>query len=238
MLAPAGPLARRAGAYSPAILSATEFVAFNARRGPFASARVRRAAAAALSRSSIAAALNLVPASGLLPPGIAVTPPIVLAPAPRRGSIVGAVMAVEAGCDPCERAYPLVRAALSSVGIAVRRRAGGLAEVRRRPQAFDLLLAGAELEYPDPATFLARALTDAMPSTWLPATTVVALRELRPLFGTAREHAAIALAVELAERDAPVAALGHPAIGQLLSARLGCRVPSRFGVNLAALCLR
>ena len=94
------------------------------------------------------------------------------------------------------------------------------------------------LEYPDAATFLTRMLTVAMPSAWLPDTTRTALRRLRRLQGTARDAAAADLAVRLAERDAPVAALGHPAIGQRFSARLSCRISPRFGVDLAALCLR
>jgi hypothetical protein len=77
-----------------------------------------------------------------------------------------------------------------------------------------------------------------MPLAWLPNTTLAAVRRLRPLLGSARDRAATHLAVRLAEHDAPVAALGHPAIGQLFSAHLSCRISPRFGVDLAALCLR
>jgi hypothetical protein len=91
---------------------------------------------------------------------------------------------------------------------------------------------------PDAATFLSRMLTSAVPSAWQPEATRTALRRLRRLHGTARDAAAADLAVGLAAHDAPVAALGHPAIGELFSARLSCRISPRFGVDLAALCLR
>jgi hypothetical protein len=81
-------------------------------------------------------------------------------------------------------------------------------------------------------------LTSAVPSAWQPEATRTALRRLRRLHGTARDAAAADLAVGLAAHDAPVAALGHPAIGELFSARLSCRISPRFGVDLAALCLR
>ena len=233
-----GPLARRAG-LPPAVLPATRFVAFNARRGPFASARVRRAAAAALARSSLAAALDLVPASGLLPPGIAATPPITPPAQPHPRSTATAVMAVEPGCDACERAYPLVRAALAGVGIArapargrPRRGAPPAAGVRSAADRRRARVPGPR-DLPRPRADRARCRARGCPTR--PSSHCAGCAGCR---GTAREHAAIALAVQLAERDAPVAALGHPAIGQLLSPRLGCRVPSRFGVNLAALCLR
>ena len=238
LLAPAGPLSRRAGAYSPTVLPATALR--RVQRSPWPvrlSARPprgRRCARAQLARRRARPRARARAA----PTGHRRD----ATDHPSRGSVlastVTAVMAVEPGCDACERAYPLVRAALAGVGIAVRRRAGGLAEVRRRPHAFDLLLDRRGARVPGPRD-LPRPRADRRDAERVaPATTVVALRQLRPLSGTAREHAAIALAVQLAERDAPVAALGHPAIGQLLSARLGCRVPSRFGVNLAALCLR
>jgi hypothetical protein len=115
----------------------------------------------------------------------------------------------------------------------LRRRTASATAVRRRPNAFDLLLTSAALEYLDPATFLSRMLTVAMPRAWL-----TAVRRLRPLLGSVRDRAATHLAVRLAEHDAPVAALGHLAIGQLFSARLSCRISPRFGVDLAALCLR
>ena len=147
-------------------------------------------------------------------------------------------MAVSPGCDACRRSYALARTALARVGITLRRRTATLAAVRRHPQAFDLLLTSVGLEYPDPATFLNRMLTGAIPSAWQPETTLDALRRLQRLHGTARDAAATHLAVQLAEHDAPVAALGHPAIGQRFSTRLSCRISPRFGVDLAALCLR
>jgi hypothetical protein len=147
-------------------------------------------------------------------------------------------MAVSRGCEACLRSYVLARAALAGVGISLRSRTASVAAVRRRPQAFDMLLTSSTLEYPDPASFLDRMLTVAMPSTWLPTTTRSALRRIQRLRGTARDAAASDLATRLAERDAPVVALGHPAIGQLFSARLSCRISPRFGVDLAALCLR
>jgi hypothetical protein len=89
----------------------------------------------------------------------------------------------------------------------LRRRTASNTAVRRRPNAFDLLLTSAALEYPDPATFLSRMLTVAMPRAWLPNTTLTAVLRLRPLLGSARDRAATHLAVRLAEHDAPVASL-------------------------------
>jgi DNA-binding SARP family transcriptional activator/ABC-type transport system substrate-binding protein len=232
-----GPLTR-AGGYLAAVLPETRFIAFNARWGAFASARTRRAAASALSRSGLAAAWDLVPSNGLVPPGIATTRPAILGPPPHSFPTITAVMAVAPGCDACRRSYQLARIALARVGITLHGRAGTVAAVRRRPRAFDLLLTSSALEYPDPASFLTRVLTVAMPSAWLPHSTRTAVRRLGQLHGTARDAAASHLAVRLAEHDVPVAALGHRAIRQLFSDRLSCRIRSRFGVDLAALCLR
>ncbi|HEY6888341.1 MAG TPA: BTAD domain-containing putative transcriptional regulator [Solirubrobacter sp.] len=233
------PLARHAdAAYGAAVLPETRFVAFNARRGPFASARTRRAAAFALSGAALAPVWQLAASSALLPPGIATTRPVTLARPPRPLPTVTAVMAVTGGCKACRRSYVLARGALARVGITLTRRTASVAAVRRRPQAFDLLLTSSTLEYPDPASFLDRMLTVAMPSTWLPTTTRSALRRVQRLRGAARDAAASDLATRLAEHDAPVVALGNPAIGQRFSARLSCRISPRFGVDLAALCLR
>ena len=59
-------------------------------------------------------------------------------------------MAVARGCDACRRTYPLARTALARVGITLHRRTATLAEVRRRPQAFDLLLTGQRSSTPTP----------------------------------------------------------------------------------------
>ena len=231
----ADPLLPPAGADTPAVLSETRFVAFNARHGAFASVRMRRAAAYALSRSALPAVWDLVPSSGLVPPGIAMTGRVTLAPPSHPLPAATAVMAVPPGCAACRRSYEIARTALARVGITLHRRTAGIAAVRRRPDAFDLLLTSVALDYPDPATFLTRMLTVATPSAWLSDTIRADLRRLQ---GPARDADAADLAVRLAEHDAPVAALGHPAIGQRFSARLSCRISPRFGVDLAALCLR
>ena len=117
-----GPAAAPASAHNPALLPETRFVAFNARRGAFASARTRRAAAYALSRSALAAVWDLVPSSGLVPPGIATTRPVTLAPPPRPLPAATAVMAVSPGCAACRRSYEIARTALARVGITLHRR--------------------------------------------------------------------------------------------------------------------
>jgi DNA-binding SARP family transcriptional activator/ABC-type oligopeptide transport system substrate-binding subunit len=234
----ADPLLTPVGAHTPALLPETRFVAFNARRGAFASARTRRAAAYALSRSALAAVWDLVPSSDLMPPGVATTRPITLAPPPHPLPAATATMAVSPDCAACRRSYEIARTAVARIGITLRRRTATVAAVRRHPDAFDLLLSSVTLEYPDSATFLSRMLTSAVPSAWQPEATRTAVRRLRRLEGTARDAAAADLAAGLAEQDAPVAALGHPAIGQRFSSRLSCRISPRFGVDLAALCLR
>ncbi len=234
----ADPLLAPAAANTPAVLPETRFVAFNARRGAFASARRRRAAAYALSRSALAAAWDLIPSGGLVPPGIATTRPVTLDRPSHPLPAVTAVMAVSPGCAECRRSYEIARTALARVGITLHRRTAGIAAVRRQPDAFDLLLTSVGLEYPDGATFLSRMLTSAVPRAWQLEATRTAVRRLGRLEGAARDAAAADLAVRLAEHASPVVALGHPAIGQRFSTRLSCRVSPRFGVDLAALCLR
>ena len=226
------------GASTPAVLPETRFVAFNARRGAFASARTRRAAAYALSYSALSAVWNLVPSSGLVPPGIGTTGSVTLPPPPHPLPAETAVMAVSPGCAACRRSYEIASTALARVGITLLPRTASLAAVSRRPEAFDLLLTSVTLEYPDPATFLTRLLTVGIPNAWRSDTVRAAVRQLRRLQGPARDAVATALAGELAAHDAPVAALGHPAIGQVFSTRLSCRISPRFSVDLAALCLR
>jgi hypothetical protein len=213
-------------------------IAFNARRAPFASARTRRAAAYALSHSTLAPVWNLVPSTSLLPPGIGTARQVKLAPPPRPLSPATAVMAVPPGCEACERAYPLARAALARVAITLRRRAANLSAVIRRPQAFDLLLTSTTLEYPDPASFLDRILTVAMPSAhgWPtpPSSPSTGSDGFSATPATAPRPSLLPGSPNTMHPSSPWATRQSGSF----SARLCCRISPRFGVDLAALCLR
>jgi hypothetical protein len=84
----------------------------------------------------------------------------------------------------------------------------------------------------DPATFLAS----------LPALPDFARKRLASLESTPaiRRKPGIYALVSALERRAFYVPFGTPAIPELFSARLGCKVfqPAYFGVDLAALCLR
>jgi hypothetical protein len=177
------------------------------------------------------------PTASILPP--AVRGGRLAAPARLRRTVVRATvrLAVEAGDERDRRLASLVRAELAPIGVDVTPvTVEDKAAAMRDPAArIDLAALGTELDYPDPASFLARMLGRDVPSSWLPARVVAAVARLGTLTGAARDQAALALA----GGDLPVLAYGTPTVGALLGARLGCRIWNGVdaALDLAALCL-
>jgi len=150
-------------------------------------------------------------------------------------------MAVQAGDERGGRLADLVRAELAPLGIDVQPRiVPDLAGALRDPHE-DLHLAAltTSLDYPDPASFLARMLGHDVPDRWLSTSTRAAVDRLDHLTGAARDRAAVGLASRLATRDAPVVAFGTRELGVVLGRRLGCRVWNGVdaGLDLATLCV-
>jgi hypothetical protein len=159
-----------------------------------------------------------------------------------RGRHIKVVMAIFKSTRDSQEGQA-VRAELGRIGIRVRVKAYGNAfqAAGQSGAKIDILDAGAEIEYPDSAGFLANMLSaNSMPSEWLSPSVTRVVANLSRLSGSRRQAAAAALADRLAVRDVPVIAYGNRVQGEFFSPRLGCRIfPSMgFGVDLAALCLR
>jgi serine/threonine-protein kinase len=259
LLIPTGPVAEKYGAdgasgeafrYYATPNPVTGFFAFNASRPPFSDPDIRRAAALAIDRETIAAIWGNVPTDQLLPPVMQGFESMELYPLDgsgldeartlMRGRTVTIAMAIPAGSDRSQQEAQVVRSNLARIGIAVEIEVlPNLSPAYRDPDAeIDLIGAGWEAWYPDPATFLFDMLSFGTPSSWLPEGVAERVEDLSGLTGTERWSAAVALADRLASDDVPIAAVLWGATPALLSPSLGCRVfpPFGFGVDLAGLC--
>ena len=228
--------------------SATRFIAFNASRGIFAEARVRRAAALAIDRGTLAAAWGALPTDQLLSPALPsyrnremypLSASIAQARAlmqERRGN---ALLAIPSGCDQCTEAAHVVRRNLAAVGIDVTiRKLDDLGAAIESGAKVDLLDIRTALPYPDSASFLAHMFYD-VPSGWSPASVRAWVDAVHGMSGAGRQAAAASLADRLATVEVPVAAYGTPQTTQFIGPRIGCQVfsPFAYGLDLAAMCL-
>lgn len=255
VLAPSGEVARRFGAHLSAAASyrafpqtLTTYLALNARSAPFSDVTTRRAIAIGLDRAALATASGQTPTTRLLPPAVrgGKTPRLREADVALARRLLGARhltvrMAVQAGDERSGRLVDLVRAELAPLGIDVQPRiVPDLSAALRDPDE-DLHLAAltTSLDYPDPASFLARMLGHDVPDRWLSTSTRAAVDRLDHLTGAARDRAAVGLASRLAKRDVPVVAFGTRELGVVLGRRLGCRVWNGVdaGLDLATLCV-
>ena len=258
LLTPAGPVSEAYGGEdgsdtSPSYVAAPSpligFYAFNTGRQAFADPAVRRAAALALDRASIADLWGYEPTDQFLPPylpGYVDRELYALdgsdldeARAMMRGRSVTVVMPVQAGNDRSRQEAEVVRSNLGSIGIVVE-----IEEVRNVHGAvwegsedFDLVA----LEWSggdwDTATYLIQILSETMPPSWLPEGVSDRLEALSGLTGVERRSTAAALADELATDEVPIAATLSGTAPMLLGPSLGCRVFLPFvGLDLASLC--
>ena len=122
------------------------------------------------------------------------------------------------------------------------RRSSTISRPRIRDPTTDIRLAAmtTSVDYPDPASFLARMFEHDVPAAWQPNSMRGPVEHLASLAGPERERAAFALASRLATEDVPVIAYGTDTLGAVIGPRLGCGVRngSTQGLDLAALCLK
>jgi hypothetical protein len=183
-----------------------------------------RAVALALDRNALAALFADAPTAHLLPPGVAgsVTATVPIPDPARARALVGrrTVTLAFARCrlgPACQAFASLLRTSLRRAGIIVR--------VRRTARHPDLTLHEQTMMGPDPLGFLA-AVGGPRPPSPRPAPARAAALARR-------------LDAQLT-RNGNALAFGTPTVGELASARLGCRaqLPLSFGDDLAALCPR
>ncbi len=256
LLTPTGPVAQKYGAedasgealrYYAAPTTVTGFFAFNANRPAFSDPDVRRAAALAIDRETLAAIWGNVPTDQLLSPAMPGFEDKELyaldgsgvdeARSLMGGRTVTAVFGIGAGNDRARQEAEVVRSNLAPIGITVEiQEFADLASALRAP--IDMIGGGDQLPYADPASFLFDLLSFAVPRSWLPEGVPEQVAALGGLTGPERRSAAVALADRLATDEVPIAVDLFGAIPFLLSSSLGCRgfPPLGYGVDLAALC--
>jgi DNA-binding SARP family transcriptional activator/ABC-type transport system substrate-binding protein len=245
-LAPNTAAAQAAGQrYRLAPTNGARGLAFNTARPLFADIRLRRAVEYALDRRTLTGNGD-APATRLLTenlPGFEDTFTYPLSPQLRTarrlvgGRHVHAVLTTFDLSDPREAAFAKsVREQLAAVGISV----------ELLPRTYDDPLWNQKLSRADLATWSLPAeagesdsASYLAPLPYLPAAAKQRLAQIQTLSYPRRDIAAAALAAKL-EKDVMYAVIGHGAIPELVSSRLGCVIhqPEYPGVDLAALCIR
>ena len=239
-----------------------DHLVLNTSRGPFSSARLRRAVNYALDRRALArrAIFTGLPAAATdqyLPPGMpgfrdARIYPLIpdLAKARRLAGTQRRTVVLYALGDPAHlRFAEIVRANLRRIRMDVRIKALGdtlFTRIARRGEPFDLAVAGWQSDFPDPTDFLRQ----------LDGRTIAAdgnvnyayfddpgfnrrLDAAEALPSPARELALGRLDVEVARRAAPWAAVANSSDHDFFSARAACQVYNPiYGLDLGSLCLR
>jgi DNA-binding SARP family transcriptional activator len=204
-------------------LLATHLLRLRTRNGPLADARVRSAVSLALDRRAMAGVFDDKPTARVLPPGVPGAVDLgVPQPDPARArELVGdrQVAVTYAGCGgrpACLALEAFVRGALRRVGVTVHGAVPG--------SPADVTFREVKMTAPDPLGFLAAAGGRRPPSPRPPPARAAVLAER--------------IDEELSGGGA-IVAFGTPTIGELASARLGCRrqAPFSFGDDLARLCL-
>jgi DNA-binding SARP family transcriptional activator/streptogramin lyase len=183
-------------------------------------ARLLRAAAGALDRSTLADLLGALPATRLLPPGLASGAPELEAPASPAGRASGRVTVADCGGGCTEFADEVV-GELERAGLDARTVSGDA----------DLSLDHMDALDPDAADFLALGLREDAPP---------AVRHALTLSGAAREAAAQAADLDLSHHPSVAIPIAHELTAEALSRRLACvrADPAAPATNIATLCLR
>ena len=223
-------------------LLATDELAFDTRRGPFADPRLRQAVSYALDRPALAAALGDLATDHYLPPGMPASPerhvsPLTGSDLRQARALAGprTERATLAVCsDPgCLKLGQIIQANLERIGLHIQLRpyAGAIASATSQPGA-DIVLARVFAPYPDPVAFLKTALGGRFAQD--------RLDNLARLDRSQRLTAAGQLELQLIRGPAPLAAIGTPAIPEFFSARVSCHItqPLQFGADLSSLCLQ
>jgi len=234
----------------------TRFLQFNTLEGPFADARIRRAAALALDRRALAELTNGSPRGLLLPPGIpGYDPRNVFGPHPAvararallDGRHVRVLVLADAANPDSEPVMREVRRDLERVGFEVQPHldADPPAFARRGRPRVDAFLSGWIADYPDASSFFdlldPRVTDEFFTPLFRDQRWIGRMKAAARLRGTARAAAYRRLDVALARGPLPVAAFavfGSPP--QLFSARVRCRTfLAFFGglVDPTSLCL-
>ena len=223
-------------------LLATDELAFDTRRGPFADPRLRQAVSYALDRPALAAALGDQATDHYLPPGMPASPERHVSPLTgpdlrQARALTGphTERATLAVCsDPgCLKLGQIIQANLERIGLHIQLRpyAGAITSATSQPGA-DIVLARVFAPYPDPVAFLKTALGGRFAQD--------RLDNLARLDRSQRLTAAGQLELQLIRGPAPLAAIGTPAIPEFFSARVSCHItqPLQFGADLSSLCLQ
>jgi serine/threonine-protein kinase len=260
-----GPLDTRFGrarglAASPRLVQTPQlgsrFLAFNTARGPFADARLRRAASYAIDRRALAAVLGDRPSDAYLPPALRspgrrpvypASPNLSRARALAHG-FRGTIVLYACNAPDCTASARIVRASLAPLGISVRIKQfeDAFSESQKPGPPYDIVLLSWFYDWPDPYDGLNLLLDpNGFRPPWAPKPISIppsfrhALERAARLHGPARLTAYRRLAAKLERDVAPFAAYSTPVVPEFFSARIGCGIeqPVTGVVDIGTLCV-
>jgi ABC-type transport system substrate-binding protein len=148
-------------------------------------------------------------------------------------------------CDatPCPQQAQIIKTDLAAIGLRVEVKAfSDVTEASKLTvphAAFDLAWIGWLPDYLDPAAMLNELLADpGVLPTFDDPRYRARLDAAARLIGTKRLLAYAKLDADLVQDAAPLAAFGNLSEHDFFSARMGCVRANRYGIDLAALCVR
>jgi peptide/nickel transport system substrate-binding protein len=237
--------------------SGFQYVQFNTKRGLFRGARLRRAAAYAIDRRGLAAVGGNRPADQYVPPGmpgyraVSIYPLTSAASKARRLAGGRQRTAVLYSCTrpDCTEQARVLRANLAAVGINVGIKSfeDPFAEASKPGAAWDLLLAGWGLDWPDPSSIFNVLVADVgFRPSWAPPPALsdpgvaAELRRAERLQPPRRYPAYARIESRLLRRNPPFAAYANPVVPEFFSTRMGSKVfqPVYGVVDIGALCVK
>ncbi|HEX5040184.1 MAG TPA: ABC transporter substrate-binding protein [Candidatus Limnocylindria bacterium] len=225
-----------------------DFIALNAKRGPFADLSVRRAVSLALDRAAISSIWVQEPTADLMVPSVPGSEPERPVPAPdldaalelmdgRTFDVTLMGYPAKWECGPCRDFEVAVTGQLKKIGInvTVRHAEDYPADALDRASGVDLLLWGGGADVPDPAALLG----GVWEIPWIGEDNRAELDRIWGLDGEERVDAAAAFARSITEDQVMILPIQYPVFAFYLSDRIGCGFvqPAIGAVDLLSLCI-
>jgi YVTN family beta-propeller protein len=255
-----GSPAARAGhqQYFTNPLTQVDFLALNTHRPLFANQRLRQAVNYEIDRAALSRLGDEYspqpehPTDNYLPPGLPgytntrtyqLTPDLAKARALAAGHTPATATLYTCNVTPCDQQAQIIKTDLAQIGIQLQVKTYPdqtlYTKTLKPGEPFDIVWVGWVPDYLDPKAMLGALLEDGIIiPTFNDPTWRTRLQAAARLAGPERYLAYATLDQQLVRDAAPLIAFGNLSSDDFFSPRTGCQTFGRYGIDLAALCLR